>query len=76
MHGCTLVWLVMDFILLISFVGHWCQHCWCHWHQCWCLCTLLATGLNIETSYLVHMCTCMFLISAHQIFSDSDLQFF
>ena len=34
------------------------RRCWCrHWHH-WCLCTpLTATGLNIETSYSVHLCT-------------------
>ena len=40
----------------LSVVRHSCQRHWCHWH--WCLCTpLLATGLNTETPYLVHMCT-------------------
>ena len=34
---------------------HWCQHCW-HWHRH--LCTPPSgTGLDIETSYLVHICT-------------------
>ena len=29
-----------------------------HWHWCWCLCTPSpGTGLYIETSYLVHICT-------------------
>ena len=32
----------------------------------------LATGLNIQTSYLVHMCTYV-LYHTHQIFSDFDL---
>ena len=53
------------------FVCRWHQ---CHWH-CWFLCTPpLATGLNMETSYLVHYVP-KSLIYVHQIFSDSDSQF-
>ena len=44
-----------------------------HWHQCHRLCIPPpGTGLDIETSYLVYICTYV-PIYAHQIFSDSDL---
>ena len=55
----------------VSIVRHRWQHHhrwrhWC-WHRHLCL-SLLATGLNLQNSYLVHLSS-----SCMQIFSDSDL---
>ena len=50
--------------IVVALLGCW--H-WCH------LCTPpLATGLDIDVSYLVHICTYA-PIYVYQIFSDSDL---
>ena len=44
----------------------------CHWHRhLWT--ALLATGLDIETSYMGHICTYAVGIYAHKICSGSDL---
>ena len=45
-----------------------------HWCHQWCLCTPpLATGFTTETSYLLHICTYVPPIHAHQILSDFNL---
>ena len=55
-------------VVVVGVILCWCQHCR--------LCTPPpGTWLDIETSYLVHMCTYVPPppIYAHQIFNDSDL---
>ena len=71
-HACNF-WLIWFINQRASYnhalcVGILCQ-CWCqHWHW-YCLCIpLLATGLNIKTSYLVHICTYVPHICTSNIF--------
>ena len=56
-----LIWFINQRALYnhaLSVMRHRHHWCWRHHHRCWHLCTpLLATGLDIQTSYLVHICT-------------------